>query len=255
MIVIDVPLEDITIEPEFVLNYEVGLKGDFFNNTLRWNTAAFFSDYTDIQVQTFDPVLLDPNGQAVISLANGAEAEIYGFETELTYVPNDKLSFGGTLGYTKADFIEFEFVDPASGTVIDRTDDTIGGPEWQASAFVRYEDYLSDGIKAGAQLNVTHRGSEDLIDGADAPAFVNAGLFEEQSSLNSYEIVNGQIDFDVEQYDLNVAFYGRNIFDTEFDSTGFSFVALGLPLSLIHISEPTRPLYISYAVFCLKKKK
>ncbi len=26
-------------------------------------------------------------------------------------------------------------------------------------------------------------------------------------------------------------------------------------LPLIHISEPTRPLYISYAVFCLKKKK
>ena len=26
-------------------------------------------------------------------------------------------------------------------------------------------------------------------------------------------------------------------------------------LSLIHISEPTRPLYISYAVFCLKKIK
>ena len=26
-----------------------------------------------------------------------------------------------------------------------------------------------------------------------------------------------------------------------------------LDLSLIHISEPTRPLYISYAVFCLKK--
>eukprot|EP00831_Metopus_contortus_P006926 TRINITY_DN12649_c0_g1_i10.p1 TRINITY_DN12649_c0_g1~~TRINITY_DN12649_c0_g1_i10.p1 ORF type:complete len:133 (+),score=30.56 TRINITY_DN12649_c0_g1_i10:34-432(+) len=29
----------------------------------------------------------------------------------------------------------------------------------------------------------------------------------------------------------------------------------GHHLSLIHISEPTRPLYISYAVFCLKKKK
>jgi len=28
----------------------------------------------------------------------------------------------------------------------------------------------------------------------------------------------------------------------------------GYLLSLIHISEPTRPLYISYAVFCLKKK-
>eukprot|EP00831_Metopus_contortus_P075304 TRINITY_DN69004_c0_g1_i1.p3 TRINITY_DN69004_c0_g1~~TRINITY_DN69004_c0_g1_i1.p3 ORF type:complete len:107 (-),score=24.24 TRINITY_DN69004_c0_g1_i1:49-369(-) len=30
---------------------------------------------------------------------------------------------------------------------------------------------------------------------------------------------------------------------------------IDLVLSLIHISEPTRPLYISYAVFCLKKKK
>src|SRR5678815_5792910 len=29
----------------------------------------------------------------------------------------------------------------------------------------------------------------------------------------------------------------------------------GLILSLIHISEPTRLLSISYAVFCLKKKK
>ena len=229
--IIDVTIEDITIDPEFVLNYEVGLKGDFFDNTLRWNTAAFYSDYTDIQVQTFDPVLLDPNGQAVQTLANGAEAEVYGFETELTYVPNDKLSLGGTVGYTKADFQEFVFTDPANpGTVIDRSEDAIGGPEWQASAFVRYEDYISDGIRAGAQLNITHRGSEQLIDGLDLPTFVNAGLAD-QEDLDSYEIVNGQIDFDIEQYDLNVAFYGRNIFDTEFDSTGFGFIALGLPLS------------------------
>ena len=31
-------------------------------------------------------------------------------------------------------------------------------------------------------------------------------------------------------------------------------LSYSLFLSLIHISEPTRPLYISYAVFCLKKK-
>ena len=37
--------------------------------------------------------------------------------------------------------------------------------------------------------------------------------------------------------------------------SGAGGLSLGLHLSLIHISEPTRPLYISYAVFCLKKKK
>ena len=30
---------------------------------------------------------------------------------------------------------------------------------------------------------------------------------------------------------------------------------MSVSLSLIHISEPTRPRLISYAVFCLKKKK
>src|SRR5678815_1153013 len=36
---------------------------------------------------------------------------------------------------------------------------------------------------------------------------------------------------------------------------GFTFNVGRLGLSLIHISEPTRLLSISYAVFCLKKKK
>ena len=31
-------------------------------------------------------------------------------------------------------------------------------------------------------------------------------------------------------------------------------IAMSAALSLIHISEPTRPRLISYAVFCLKKK-
>ena len=33
------------------------------------------------------------------------------------------------------------------------------------------------------------------------------------------------------------------------------YLCIGLILSLIHISEPTRRTPISYAVFCLKKKK
>ena len=222
--------EDITVDPEFVINYEVGLKADFLNNTVRWNSAAFYSDYTDIQVQTFDPVLVDANNQAVVTIANGAEAEVYGFETELNYIPNDNLSLGGTLGYTKADFQEFVFEDPASGLTIDRSDDAIGGPEWQASAFGRYEDDIADGIRAGVQLNYFFRGSEDIADGNDIPTFIAAGV-EDQISLDSYGIFNGQIDFDFEDLGLNLAVYGQNLFDNEFDTTGFALIAFGQPLS------------------------
>ena len=44
--------------------------------------------------------------------------------------------------------------------------------------------------------------------------------------------------------------------DEDIDSQGIKDEAgLGVGLSLIHISEPTRLRRISYAVFCLKKKK
>src|SRR5678816_923584 len=39
------------------------------------------------------------------------------------------------------------------------------------------------------------------------------------------------------------------------DTAAHNYLQYELDLSLIHISEPTRLLSISYAVFCLKKKK
>ena len=203
------------------------MKADFFNNTLRWNTAGFYSDYTDIQVQAFDPVLVDANNQAIITIANGAEAELYGFESELTYIPNDNLSLGATVGYTKGEFQEFLDVDLGSGIVTDRSDEEIGGPEWQFSAFGRYEDDLSDNIRAGAQLNYTFRGEEELLGGVAVQSFTDPS----QVDLDSYGIVNGQIDFDIENWGTNVAFYGRNLLDNDHDTTGFALVAFGLGLS------------------------
>ena len=49
---------------------------------------------------------------------------------------------------------------------------------------------------------------------------------------------------------LNAANDGRPIVALE--STVYSHLGLPGPLSLIHISEPTRQEAISYAVFCLK---
>ena len=220
-------VDDITVDPEFVLNYEVGLKADFFNNRLRWNSAAFYSDYTDIQVQGFDPVLVDATGQAIITIANSAEAELYGFESELTYVPNDNLSLGGTIGYTKGDFLEFLDEDIGSGVVTDRSNEEIGGPEWQFSAYGRYEDDITENIRAGVQLNYTFRGEEELLGGVAVDSFTDPG----QAFLDNYGIFNGQIDFDIESIDTNVAFYGRNLLDNDHDTTGFALVAFGLGLA------------------------
>src|SRR5664279_6153829 len=54
--------------------------------------------------------------------------------------------------------------------------------------------------------------------------------------------------------DRRVTAYYFYLWDEDF-GPGFIKICAYFPLSLIHISEPTRRTPISYAVFCLKKKK
>ena len=53
-------------------------------------------------------------------------------------------------------------------------------------------------------------------------------------------------------YELNV---NGHLIKAQFDEQNIQNIFIPLLLSLIHISEPTRQAEISYAVFCLKKKK
>ena len=223
-------LEDLTIQPEFVTTYEVGLKGDFLNNTLRWNSAFFYSDFTDVQVQVFlagADVGETGGGAPPLVLRNGAAATLYGFESELTYFPTDQISLGGSVGYTKGEFDEFNDIDSLTGEPIDRSDEEIGGPEWQISAFGRYDFDLTDTISGGAQLNYIYRGEEELLAGANLVPFED----QSQGTLDSYSLVNAQLEFDFESWDTNVAFYARNLLDEEYDASGFALFTFGLDLA------------------------
>ena len=52
-----------------------------------------------------------------------------------------------------------------------------------------------------------------------------------------------------------VVFFGYNFIGQYFFTVHADYNVAVVALSLIHISEPTRRTPISYAVFCLKKKK
>ena len=78
--------------------------------------------------------------------------------------------------------------------------------------------------------------------------------YEEKYSQNSTQ---GEYDKEMKMYHCNTC--GAELVADEYTSATFcSFCGnptLVEDLSLIHISEPTRRTPISYAVFCLKKKK
>ncbi len=207
------------VQPEFVLNYELGFKADLFDDVVRFNNALFYSDYTDIQRTSFDPDSPVP----VTILRNAAEATIWGFESELQVTPSDGLSFGGTVGYTNAEFDEFLDADGA-GNVIDRSEEPLGGPEWQFSLNARYDAYLSDTATLGFQLNYFHVG-EEVLTGPTLAATLAPG----EDRVPSYDLVNAQIDLDLADVaglsGVNIALYATNLFDKEYFVSG---LALGL---------------------------
>ncbi len=108
--------------PETVTNYEAGYKAEFLNHTLRWNSAAFYMKYKQLQVQqTLASCLCN-----VISNAPGAT--IKGFETDLQYAPTSWLHAWASGSYVHGRYDSFVFngVDN-SGHLMQRT------PEWQAA--------------------------------------------------------------------------------------------------------------------------
>src|SRR5690606_37399997 len=126
--------------PETVKEGEIGFKGDFLNNTLRVNAAAFYDKYEDIQRSNIRPSPTNPNATQNVTV-NAASATIWGGELETTVVLSEALQLGMSAGYTDAssdDFQDQVFIGGVP-TDIDRSDEAfIGTPEWTASAWASY---------------------------------------------------------------------------------------------------------------------
>jgi len=68
-------------------NYEVGMKGDFFDGVLRVNATAFFSEIEDLQTSRFDPT----NISFLVFTDNVGDAEIKGIDGDITWLATDNL--------------------------------------------------------------------------------------------------------------------------------------------------------------------
>jgi iron complex outermembrane receptor protein len=83
-----------TIRPEVLNDYEIGLKSEF--RRVRFNAAAFYYDYKNLQVQITDQ---STGGNLV---ENAASARIYGLETEITTKVADGFEVGVGASYLHA---------------------------------------------------------------------------------------------------------------------------------------------------------
>ncbi len=97
------------LEPENMKAYEIGMKGQFLDNRLQVNTAAFFYDYTNLQQGRSVPA-----GATGFTLVydNAAGAEVKGAEMEITWLASDVLRIDASATYLDATFTDYISTDP-----------------------------------------------------------------------------------------------------------------------------------------------
>jgi outer membrane receptor protein involved in Fe transport len=86
--------------------YELGLKATLRDRSIRWNSAAFFYDYTDQQVSY--EFISPTTGRLQTTIINAGKTEIKGFETDLVWKSAFVDGLRVALGYT---FTDAEFTD------------------------------------------------------------------------------------------------------------------------------------------------
>ena len=92
-------LGGIPYDPESLTSYEVGVKSKLLDNRLRANLSAFYSDYKDLQIQTFVG--------GVQRFENAGKARIWGVEGEFQAAPIDGLTIDANFGYTNFKYKEY----------------------------------------------------------------------------------------------------------------------------------------------------
>ncbi|MFV0276453.1 MAG: TonB-dependent receptor [Parahaliea sp.] len=205
------PDGDEPFDPETVDAYEVGIKSTLWNQRLRLNAAAFYNDYTDMQVTVQRAVGTSDFASQVL---NAGASEMRGFELEAVAVLTEALSLNATFGYIDAKFTELDWYDPNAQATVDVSDLWVisNTPEYVYNIGVQYRLNIA-GWSATVLANAAYR--DDVH------------IFELPSALDedSYTLYNAGIVLRSPNERWTLALHGKNLGDKEYRLAGYNFAA------------------------------
>ncbi len=80
-------------QADFLTNYEIGWKTQWFHNTVRWNGALFWEEWKDFQFSHL-------GANSVTIIANAGNARIQGVESDVEWVPVHNLFLSTNFSFT-----------------------------------------------------------------------------------------------------------------------------------------------------------
>lgn len=198
-------------------NYEFGWKTQFLDNSLQFNGAIYYVEFSDLQQG-----VLDFSIDNVAFFDNVGEAEIFGVEFDTQWAVSDNLSVFGAFSY-----IDSELVDlPVTLVNIAPVGSELPfAPKTQATLGARYEQQIGQ-LTAFGQAVVFY--TDDRFS-----SLVAAGRFE----LDSYTTVNTS--FGVVADNWQASLFAENLFNEQGQLTA------GAPDNIFRVI-PVRPRTIGF---------
>ena len=95
---------DPTYDPEYVNNYEIGMKSTLLGGQMILNAAVFMSDYEDKQESILVPINL---ANVATVVRNAAELELFGAELEVMYQITSEWFLRASYGYIDAEYDDY----------------------------------------------------------------------------------------------------------------------------------------------------
>jgi iron complex outermembrane receptor protein len=201
--------------PETLTAYEVGFKSDLLDRLIRFNGAAYFSDYKGIQLTLLSCPQFGGPGPCALP-QNAGDAEIKGFELEAAIDPGNGLLIDAAMSYL--DF-EYTSINPQAGGPTAPAGVQIGmippyTPKWKWAVGIQYAFDLGNAGSLTPRIDANYQSA----------IFSNA-VNKPSNHIDGYTLANARLTWRNADEDLEVAFEATNLFDkyyllTSFDLTG-----------------------------------
>ncbi|AGH48807.1 MULTISPECIES: TonB-dependent receptor [Sphingomonadales] len=211
-------LSGIPYKPESLIAYELGLKTKFWDNRVRANFAAFYSDYKDLQTQNF----ID----GVQFFDNAGKAHIKGFEAEVDVVPVRGLTLSGNLGYQDFNYKEFIL----AGVDVSDVARTTYSSKWTGRISGQYDaPEFSNGGNAFVRLEGRYKSKAPLVSTPITDLAGNVSPLEQYAYTKAYWLVDGRLgvaNLPLGGVDASISVYGQNLFDVDYNPFGAPVLSL-----------------------------
>ncbi len=190
--------------PEKLKNFELGLRSDWFDHTLRFNTSVFYSQYTDVQAT-------ENEGFFNVTI-NAGRGTVKGAEVEGQWLITRAFSFNYGLGYLKTGYSEY----PADSGILPGAPFPYA-PKVSADVGAQFDTPLPTG--AGLTLRVDEGWTSWVKSGSDS-----SGVY-----IPSYGLLGARLIYhppNTNKWDVQL--FGSNLLDKFYRLNGYSIPALGL---------------------------